>query len=157
MTGMWLQRSIGQVNLSVSTTLELNRELSQGKVSYHDAICGSQRTVTFVVSNNISETNNQKEVKSKKACRFIQFSNNFSLHHMPKGLTSTRELWMEHKQGLNGGELLIELELRTKGAWCKDSKKIGATAWSRRSDMYKEIESRIRTKSLSYNETLDQL
>ena len=58
MTGMWLQRSIGQVNLSVSTTLELNRELSQGKVSYHDAICGSQRTVTFVVSNNISETNN---------------------------------------------------------------------------------------------------
>ena len=76
---------------------------------------------------------------------------------MPKGSTSTRELWMEHKQGLNGGELLIELELRTKGAWRKGSKNCGATAWSRRSDMCKEIESRIRTNSLSYNETLDQL
>ena len=67
--------------------------------------------VSSVVDNNISETNNTKEVKSKMAWWFVQFSNemrnsNVSLHHMSKGSTSTRELCTEHKHGLNRGELL---------------------------------------------------
>ena len=69
------------------------------------------------MNNNISEANNLKESKSKKACQFFQFSNetragNISLHHMLNGLTSMRELRMEHKHGLNDGEPSIELDLR---------------------------------------------
>ena len=76
---------------------------------------------------------------------------------MSKGLTTTKELWTEFKHGLNGGEPLLELELRTKGAWHKDTKNVGATAWSRRSATHKEIESRSSNNSLSENGTLDQL
>ena len=117
----------------IQTTLALNRELSQGDVRSNDAICGSQPMVTSVINNKISETSNPKEVKSKKVCRFVQFSNemrtcNVSLRHISKGLMSMRELWTEHKHGLNGRELLIELELRAKVSWRKDNKNCGATA-----------------------------
>ena len=67
--------------------------------------------IASVVNANISNTNNPKEVKNKKVCRFAQLSNemqnlNDSLHHMSKGLMSMRELWTEHKHDLNEGEPL---------------------------------------------------
>ena len=55
--------------------LALNRALSQGHVNSNDVISGSEPMVLSDVSNNISEMNGTKEVKSEKACIFPQFSN----------------------------------------------------------------------------------
>ena len=106
--------------------------------------------------------NDDAEVKSKKSRKFVHLSKevragNGASHRMSKGLTTTRDLWTENKHGLNGEEPLIELELRTKGAWRKDTKNCGATAWSRRSATHKEMEFRLSNDSLSEEEIIDQL
>ena len=61
------------------------------------------------------ESNFSAPTKALKSCRFEHFSKeirqgNHNLHHMSKGLTTVRELWMECSVGINDGPDLRDLE-----------------------------------------------
>ena len=77
--------------------LALDKELNKGHVDSNDAISGSEPMAATNVNENFSERNVNKEVKSKKVCMFVQFTNktrtgNVRLHHMSKGLKSMLKL-----------------------------------------------------------------
>ena len=148
--------------MNVGEILALNVVPTITQVSTNTPLGEAGAMMSNEVINNASNINDDAEIKFKKVSRFVHFSKeirarNDYLHNMSSGLTTIRELWTEYECGLNGGEPLVELELRTKGAWCKDTKNCGATAWSRRSATHKEMEIRLSNNFLSEEETIDQL
>ena len=109
--------SIGALSKSAASETLLHKKLD--KIDKNLALVvmntsnNNARNVNESLQTSPSGDSNQIEVRNQsvktiKKSRFVHFSNeirhgNEHLHHMSRGLTTVRELWIEYTMGTNGG------------------------------------------------------
>ena len=156
--GMTIGTSVGNLSNAVVSEILLHKKLD--KIDKNLALiamntsckCNNGRNDAFEnwSSSDLHHSQMHNEpAKSFKKSRFEHFSDeirngNSMLHHMAKGLTTMRELWIEYAVGINGGPALRDLEKKHGSQWRNDKSNCGNTAWSRRLAICQEIESMIQ-------------